>query len=446
MATLFASGRLLHLKTRLIEKWKGDSPEKNIFRSMSMLASGTVLARVIAFATMPVITRIYSPADMGVLAVFTSLTAMLVPLGTLRYPSAIPLPRHEGLAVNLVMMCGLLLLFTSALSVLFFCFFSPFAFQLLSMNQLLPYWWLLPVAFASMGLYELLTSWAVREKMFIPIAKTIALQSASGAIVKIGLGMLGFQALGLLIGQIFSGAGGIFSLLKNLQYKLKANLRHVSGKRIWFLFKRYADFPKYRLLSQLLVVLSMQAPLLFFAWRFGAAPAGQLGLALTMIGLPMALFGQSTGQAYYAEIARIGKQSPGTIYQITKNVIRKLFLASIAPSLVLLLFGPWLFDVVFGAVWREAGVYTRILTLYLIAQFIYSPIANGIFNVFERQSMALMVNVSRVFLTLGVFLISYLISARPFLTLILYSVALTAQYVFAMIIVFKVINEKRSAY
>ena len=136
--------------------------------------------------------------------------------------------------------------------------------------------------------------------------------------VKIGLGFLGIKPLGLLIGQVFTQAGGIVSLFKSFQGKLKANFKHVSRKRMVFLLKHYAYFPKYRLPSQFLLILSTQAPFLFFAWQFGAETTGQLGLSMMMLALPMTLFGQTTGQAYYAEIARIGRRNPQKIYKITK--------------------------------------------------------------------------------------------------------------------------------
>jgi len=139
---------------------------------MAMLATGTGVAKVIGTVSVPIITRIYLPEHMGVLSVFTALTAILVPFGTLRYTMAIPLPKHDGLATNLALLCGLLLFITSTLFLFFFWLFAPPLLAVLSMDQLLPYWWLVPVAFAGTGLYELLTNWAVREKAFRPLAKT----------------------------------------------------------------------------------------------------------------------------------------------------------------------------------------------------------------------------------------------------------------------------------
>ncbi len=408
---------------------------------MAMLASGSAGAKAIGALSVPVITRIYLPEHFGVLAVFTSLTALLVPFGTLRYSMALPLPNRDGTATNLAVLCVSSLLIVSLLVTLVFWIAAPYLLELLSMQALLPFWWLLPLAIAGTGLYELLTNWAVREKAFKPLARTRVWQAIIGAITKIGLGLLGLKPLGLLIGQVFTQAGGVFSLFRSFSGKLKTTWRQVSITRIRFLLRRYADFPKYRLPSQFLLIVSTKAPLLFFAWQFGAEITGQLGLALMMLALPMTLFGQTTGQAYYAEIARIGRKNPEEIHKVTKSITKKLFLISIPPFLVLLTFGPWLFEIVFGEVWREAGVFASILAIYLLAQFIYSPIGNGIFNVLGRQSTILLINISRITLIACAFYISYILSFSQYFTLITYSIVLTIQYVIVIFIVFYTIKK-----
>ena len=406
-----------------------------------MLATGAAGARVVGMLTVPFITRIYLPEHMGVLSIFAALAALIMPFGTLRYTMAIPLPKHDGVAANLAVLCACSLLVVTLLVTLFLWIFAPTFLQMLSMEKLLPFWWLLPLAIGGSGLYEILSNWAIREKAFRPLARTRVWQSFIGSITKIVLGLLGLKPLGLLIGQVSTQVGGILSLFMSFQGKFKTTWRHVTRKRIGFVAGRYADFPKYRLPFQFLLIASTRAPLLFFAWQFGADTTGQLGLALTMIALPMTLFGQSTGQAYYAEIARIGSRKPVEIYIITKNITKKLLMVSIPSFLVLLIFGPWLFEIVFGDVWREAGVFASILAVYLLAQFIYSPIGNGVFNVLRRQSTILLINLNRIFLIGCTFFFAYIKSFSPYVTLFTYSIVLTVQYIVVIFIVFNTIKK-----
>jgi len=322
-------------------------------------------------------------------------------------------------------------------------FFGQGILVFFSMDQITIYWWLVPIAFAGTGLYELLSGWAIRKKEFNPLAKTKVWQKIIGDVVKVSFGFIGIRPLGLLIGYILNQAGGIIRLFKDLKKHFVNNVRYISKKRIIFFSKRYSDFPKYRIPSQFLLNLSAKAPLLYFAWHFGADTTGQIGLATMMLSLPISLIGYTTGKAYYAEIATIGKRMPDKIFKITKNVARKLFLFSIIPFSVILFFGPVIFEIVFGVKWYEAGVFASILSPYLLTQFIYSPISEGILSVFEKQSMVLLIEISRVLMTFFVFFISFLMKWTPNYTLILYSIGLSLHYFFATYLVFWIIKKTK---
>ena len=62
----------------------------DVFRGMLVLLLGSGVARLIGIGVIPILTRIYTPEEYGVLAVYTSFVAILAPLLTLRYVQAIP--------------------------------------------------------------------------------------------------------------------------------------------------------------------------------------------------------------------------------------------------------------------------------------------------------------------------------------------------------------------
>lgn len=421
----------------------GFGSEGEITRNMLKLITGDGFARIIGLITTPIITRIYLPDHMGVLSVFVALISIIAPLGTFRYSTAIPLPRNGGLALNLILLSFILLLFSSLFLVVSIGLSKDYLFSVFSINQLIPFWWLIPIAFFGTGLYELLSQWAIREKNFKLLAKTKVSQKFIGSGIKIVLGLLGFKPIGLLLGQIFTQMGGIFSLLKELNKRFVYKSQ-ITRARMLFVAKWYSDFPKYRVPSQVLLMFSGRAPLLYFAWRYDAETTGQIGLAFMMLSMPMTLIGASTGKAFYAEIARIGRRKTQEIIGVTKKVVKKLFLFSFIPFIIILLLGPWLFKTIFGEVWQVAGVYARILSVYLLSQFVYSPISEGVFNVFKRQSRVLLVEVSRLLITVLVFVASYIISATPNTTLVFYSLGLTVHYVIATVLVVGVLRSSQN--
>lgn len=412
-------------------------PERGVLRNMAVLASGAGIARLAGVLSIPLITRLYLPEHMGILAVFVAVTALLVPFATLGYSLALPLPRRDAQARNLAVAClGLLGGFSLLLSAVLAVLAAPLL-DWLARPELQPWWWLLPLGVFGTGLYEILSRWATRAGAFRVIARTSVWQAACGALAKILLGLAGLKPLGLLIGQILSQSGGILSLAGLFRQGFEP--RQLNRRHMRRLLLRYSDLPRYRLPSQCLLAFSVQAPLLFGAGLFGAETAGQLGLALMALALPVSLFGNTTGQAYYAEVARIGRKDPQRIRTLTRRLTGKLLLLATPPCLLLLLLGGWGFELVFGAQWRQAGDFASILALSLLAQFVSAPLVN-VLTVFDRQRQFFQINLRRSLLVGAAFVTAHLLMLSAEHTLMLYTALLTLHYLWVARGVFGVLD------
>jgi len=411
----------------------------SLYKNMFALASGSIVAKFIGILSIPIITRLYSPADMGVLSAFISLTGVLLAFTSLRYSVVIPLPRTLGYALNSSVLCLIILSVVSALLFTVTFFFSPAIFQLFNLTALNDYWYLLPISVFLFGLAEILNIWAVRYKKFKLISTANVLQSSIGSLSKIIFGLLSVNPLGLIIGQMLVQAGCVITLFKFYSSKYKKNKIRI--KKMLFIARYYIDIPKFRLPSQILLSLSLNMPILFFSSYFGSEVTGQVGLALMVLSLPISLIGQTIGQAFYGEIANIGRKNPLKIEKISQDILKKLLLISLLPFTVLVIFGDDLFKVVFGPEWAEAGQYARIMSIYIVANLASSPLVN-ILNIYARNSFYLWVNFSRFLLLIGIFSVSLLFDFSIVRTLILYSTFLTTHYIVITSLIFKVLKEE----
>ena len=424
--------------------WKGvralifAGPAAGVFRGMATLALGSGAARLIGIASIPILTRIYSPEDFGALAVFTALVALLAPILTWRYVLAIPLPRHDGLAMNLLVLSVALMLATMlVLTAVLWAFAAPLL-RALSMETLVPWWWLVAMGLLAAGTYEMLTLWATRKRAYKIIAQTSVWQSAAGAIVKIALGLLTLKPAGLLIGQVVANGGGIGSLLRSFRADFSTSWRHLRLGRMKKLAVRHRGFPIYRVPSQVLMVGSTQAPLLFVAALFDAPTTGQLGLALMALALPVQLFGRTMARAFYAETANLGNRKPQEIRRIANHVLMRLAILSLPPSLILFFFAPNLFPLVFGAEWEMAGNFASLLAIYLFFQFIQTPVVH-IFYLFDSQGALLYLNAQRIILISGCFFAAYLQTLSSSEAISIYAVILAMHYAFSIVYALKLI-------
>ena len=73
---------------------------EGVLHSVAKLAGGTAVSRLVVLMAAPLLTRIYTPDDFGVLAVYGSIVNIAVVLSSLRFEFAIPLPEQEDVTAN----------------------------------------------------------------------------------------------------------------------------------------------------------------------------------------------------------------------------------------------------------------------------------------------------------------------------------------------------------
>jgi O-antigen/teichoic acid export membrane protein len=98
----------------LIKKLK---PKSEFSRNVLTLMTGTTIAQAIPIAISPILTRIYTPEDFGVFALYMAIAAIISVVSTGRYEMAIMLPKRNE-DVNAIV--KLILILLSSISIFFF--------------------------------------------------------------------------------------------------------------------------------------------------------------------------------------------------------------------------------------------------------------------------------------------------------------------------------------
>ncbi len=354
-------------------------PKSKTVRSISVLAGGTAMAQLINILLSPILTRIYSPSDFGILSVYAAILALLLAFSGFGYHLAIPLPKSNNRAFDLLILSMILHLLLSLLVATAIFFIPARWVRILKWESLQPYFWLIPLGFAGGGFYNILNYWAVREKAFGVISRTRMAQSMFGGISQTILGVLGLRPIGLLIGQIINRTAGVFSLTSTFKGKV---LRFPRFHRLKYVAKRYCRFPLYSSWGTLLNTASAQVtPILLVSW-YSASVAGWFSLGHRLINLPLLLVGSSVSQVYFQRAS--ASRFTGDTSKVTERFFIALTVVGIFPLIALAIVAPNLFSTVFGKEWAPSGVYVRFLAPYLIFQVLASPLST-VFFAMERQ-------------------------------------------------------------
>lgn len=398
-------------------------------KNVLMMAGGTVFAQILGILMTPIITRIFTPEQYGILTVYTSLLALFAGSQSLRYELAIPIADDDESAINVLALSFLILVISSTIFLTLFLFASEIILSVFSAESLFEYRLLIPTGFLLSGAYQIFMIWNLRELAYKDISKTKITQSISSNIAKIGLGLLGLGPVGLILGKIIGDSAGITTLSRDLIKEERELIKKISHVKVMDSAKRYKNFPIFQLPSTLLSRFAEQIPILFIASIYSGKAVGLYGFAQGIVSLPMFLIGNSVGDVFYSEASSIGKQNPQKLKTLSNSVFKKLFFVGLAPLIVLVFFSPSLFGLVFGDNWYEAGEYARILSFLSFAQLIFQPVSR-IYDIFEKQKESLIITIVRVVLVFAIFSVSKMMGISY-----IFSISL---YVLAMILIFGV--------
>lgn len=377
-------------------------PKSDFAKNVLTLMTGTTIAQAIPIAITPILTRMYSPEDFGVLALFVAITAIMGSVANGRYELAIMLPTEDDDAINIAAM-GLLI--ATVLSVVLFfpaVFLNDYITEKLD-NEFIGFWlYFVPPVVWLLGLYNILNYLNNRKKSYKDMAQATVYKSVAQAAVQLGAGTVKATASGLISGQIIS------NLVANTRLALNAKRQYKLSKISWLemkrLAKRYIDFPKYSMWATLSNTLSYQLLNMLITVFYSVATLGFYSLAQRILGMPSSLIGDSIGRVYFQQAA-LEKNKTGKAVKIFKSTTKKLMVLSCAFFIPLYFVLPLVFAIAFGEEWRIAGEYSQLILPIFVFRFVSAALSTTN-SVFEKQGLSLAWQIGLLILSMTTLFVS----------------------------------------
>ncbi|WP_216830622.1 lipopolysaccharide biosynthesis protein [Alkalihalobacterium elongatum] len=351
--------------------------KKKFIRNVVIIATGTAGAQAINLLFAPIITRIYGPEAYGVLGVFMAVVNIIAPIAALTYPIAIVLPKEEKDAITIGKVSIYIAVFLSLITMCILFFFKETIVAILQIDDIAPFLFLIPVVILFSAFLQIIEQWLIRNKLFKIKAKVTFLQSLVMNIAKVGGGILTPVASVLVIlAAIGNGLKGIMLLSSAVKVDNSIKEKFLSNKSDITSLKemtiRYRDFPYFRAPQVLVDGITQNLPILMLTAFFGPAAAGFYSIGRTVLGVPSQLIGKAVGDVFYPRIsdaANSGENLPKLIKKATLG----LSIIGIIPFGIVIIFGPWLFSIVFGSEWDVAGEYARWIAIWAYFKFLNQP-------------------------------------------------------------------------
>lgn len=348
-------------------------PRSEFSRNVVKLMTGTTIAQAIPMAISPILTRLYTPRDFGVFALFVSVTSIFSAIANGRYELAIMLPQEDEDALNIA---ALSLFIATCLS---FCLLLAVVFgndviaNLLGSDDIGPWLYLAPLTVLFAGFFNVLNYYSSRQKRFGDIARAAVVKAVVLATVQLGFGIFKAGAGGLVAGQV---TASMAANLRLLERSLRGrSLRHlINRSSIRRNARRYLDFPKFSLPAVFANALSNNIGSILISRFYSVATLGQYALVQRILGIPAALVGNSIGQVFYQQAAEEIRMS-GSARKSFQATLIKLIVIAMPVFLIAYLLVEDAFALVFGEPWREAGLFAQILVPLFAVRFVVSPLS-----------------------------------------------------------------------
>ncbi len=410
-------------------------PKSDFSRNVLTLMTGTTIAQAIPIAISPILTRIYTPEDFGIFALYMSIAFVLSLIATARYELAIMLPKKDEDALNIVVLSLFISLIISSICLIILSVFNASITAMLGNPDISIWLYFIPLSVLLTGIYQSMNYWNNRHKYYKHLAINRVVRSGVTAASNLSMGFSGFGSSGLILGSLL-GQGVATALLTNTAYQQnKYPFNAIQKVKILALIKRYKKLPLLNLPNALVDGFRLLAITVLIAKFFTTATLGQFSLAWRMVQAPMSLIGSSLSQVFFQKVASAEKTN---LHTITKAFLIKASIISLPIFLIIYFFAVDIFTTIFGENWKIAGEAASIMAPWLFLNFLTAPLSN-IFIVLNRQEIVLIVSIIYMLTPVSILLTFY---TYGFLN-VLFWIALAMSFILLLYITILLIYTKK---
>ncbi|HYW95259.1 MAG TPA: oligosaccharide flippase family protein [Bacteroidales bacterium] len=355
------------------------------------LVSATSVAQGISILIYPVLSRLYSPDDFGLFALYMSITTITTMVATGKYELAVMIPRKDSDGAALSLLSASLAIVFSLLLIVFVAIFHHNIAQWFG-NQAIEHWlYFVPASTLLVSVLQISSYWSNRKKIYRRIARANLGQSVVNSGIKLSTAKAISAGGGLIAGALAGQVTGTLWFVTGIWRKQKHHFTGVKRSEMRRLAYEYRLFPRYNMVHYVINNFSTNLPVFVLSSYFGSTVTGLYSLGFMMINRPANLLTSSFTQVFSQRI--IEKYNSGLeISTDVKKLVTRLLLLAAGPFVAAAFFGPSLFSFFFGKEWSQAGQFMQILLPWLLVVFVSAPLS-FLPDVLSRQRKAMWLDI-----------------------------------------------------
>lgn len=394
------------------------------------LMSGTLAAQAVMLLSIPLITRLYTPSEFGLYALFLSVINIFGNISSLKYDQAIMLPKRQKDAQALLFISLIITLIITLMSFIFILIFDNFIKQYFNNNNII---YLIPLGILLVGLVQIFNAYSSRNQFYKTMSKVRFYNAVNMSLVQVCTKYFA-SFNGLVLGKLFSD---LFSTIYFIRYHWEKNtlqIKYISKRRIKYNIDKHHHFPKFQSLTVFFNSISQNMPILLLGHFYSNEVAGFYALTMRVLQAPIGLIGGSTREIFYQKASKLysNRENFFELHFKTTITLLKLF---IVPTVIIFLFGEEIYSFIFGLKWIEAGKYSEILIFWILFTFINSPSIVS-FSILNLQKKQMYIEILSVGLRFGSIFIGYYYFNSEMISILMFTLTNICVNIYLIIYIF----------
>lgn len=412
--------------------------KNEFFLSISMLASGSIISQIITFIASPIMTRMFTPAEIGGFTLILTANSIFSPILSLRYDLVIVSEVDEKKCFALIKLSMILCLMLSLLITVGYEFYFIIT-NSMPFNFVWTFFILFLLLFTT-GMINILTSFNNRMRQYKLMSKVNITRSVTQNGIMFIMGYLKSGVIGLTLSQLIGLFVGVREQSRFI-IKQRDKLINIDKGLTDEVLKKYNRQILWSTPAALLNSYSYSSLNLFIQSLYGSTILGLYSLSFRALGVPLNVISNNVSRVYY-ERATAEKKLKGCFTDSLLKTCLFILPLSILMLISLMLIGPQLIKLIFGESWDRAGDYIRILSILFSIRLIASCIGGPSLILGNRQDYDLKFQIMLVAVSIGDFVICKTYGFSIEIFLIIYSALSSLINLYSIYICFK-ISQKR---
>lgn len=362
--------------TKLTATAKSQLKRGNV-RNLGALTLGSSVSMIVGLIFLPILTRLYSPSDFAVLAVFSSAVMNIGAAMTLRYEIAIPLAdrsaagrRQAQIAGQLATSISVIIAFIlTAMWAVSYSWFGDF----LGLGEL-GFW--VPISACLVASTGTVGNWLIREGAYAKQGLLVSARTSLTAASQIAMSPLHWGGLGLVVGYTLGPLVGL------------TTMRHFlwpfgSLKEFRAVAAAHKDLPFFSAPATFIASFGATFQIYILALYYSPETTGAFSVILRVMFVPLALVFNNLDSVLFG--SSTAHDTPAiAVSQKILRLLPKLVIWSVAIVVPSALIATVLIPIVLGPQWQLAAQFLLPLVPLIVARMIAAPTMSA-FAVWDRQ-------------------------------------------------------------